>query len=361
MDTQLVAGRNADPERPDEFVADRSFVAQHHAHLGDRFPVRFWTWDQVMHSEGYVKLPTGPEIEAVLVGIVAGNNAISYVCTGEDSNQILWMTPDQQGILFGTKAGEWLISAPSAGPLAPTNIKAVRVTKIGCANIEPKRAEHTLLFVQKFNRKIMEYFADVFSGKFTAPNLSERAKHLTVTGIAEFAYQQELAPTVWCRRTDGALIGATYKRDTLTTSQGPTIIGWHRHVLGSGRIIESLCVGPSVNGNLDTLSMITNNQSTGIRHIETMTDLLDEGFALIDCWFVDGGIIPSSTVVQAAPTGGPLGSLLINGLWVHNTRTVTAWIGGLDCGDLESTQAESVGDLGGRGCNVDEVMEPGDE
>ena len=70
LDTQLVAGRQADPDQPDEFVADRSFVAQHHAHLGDRFPVTFWTWDQVMRGEGYVKPPTGPEIEAVLVGIL---------------------------------------------------------------------------------------------------------------------------------------------------------------------------------------------------------------------------------------------------------------------------------------------------
>jgi hypothetical protein len=70
MDTRLVAGRQADPDQPDEFVADRSFVAQHQAHLGDRFPVTFWTWDQVMRGEGYVKPPTGPEIEAVLVGIL---------------------------------------------------------------------------------------------------------------------------------------------------------------------------------------------------------------------------------------------------------------------------------------------------
>jgi hypothetical protein len=271
--------------------------------------------------------PTSPS------GTVSGNNAISYVCNGESVNQFLWMAPDQQGILCGTQAGEWLISAPSQGPIAPANIKAVRVTKIGCANAVPVRAEHTLLFIQRFGRKIMEYFADVYSGKFSAPNLSERAKHLTVAGIQEIAYQQELVPTLWARRADGALIGATYKRDTLTTSQGPNIIGWHRHALGSGRGLESMCVGPSQNGNLETLSMITNDPGTGIRHIEMMTDLLDENFALTDCWFVDNGIVPSSTVVQAGPTGGPYGSLLVNGLSVHNGKTVTAWIAGLDCGD----------------------------
>jgi hypothetical protein len=187
--------------------------------------------------------------------------------------------------------------------------------------------------VQRFNRKVMEYFADVFSGKFTAPNLSDRAKHLTVTGIAEIAYQQELAPILWGRRNDGGLVGATYKRDTLMTSQGPTIIGWHRHQLGSGRSVESICVGPSVDGNLDTTSMITNDPNSGIRHIEVMTDLLDEGFTLTDCWFLDNGIVPTSTSVQSAPTGGVNGSLLVNGLWPHNGKTVSAFIAGLDCGD----------------------------
>lgn len=274
-------------------------------------------------------------------GQVADDNAISYTCTGEDVNQFLWMKTDQQGILAGTKAGEWLISAPTPGRLAPNNIKAVRVTKIGGANIEPHRTEHTLVFVQKFGRKIMEYFADVFSGKFTAPNLSERAKHLTVKGIAEIAYQQELVPVIWARRTDGALIGATYKRDALTTSQGPNIIGWHRHALGSGRRVESLCVGPSANGLLDTIAMITSDPNTGIRHVEMMTDLLDEGFALADCWFLDGGIVPSSTAPATVivsnpvlPTDRPYGGLVLNGLNAHNGKTVTAFIAGLDCGDF---------------------------
>jgi hypothetical protein len=266
-------------------------------------------------------------------GTVSDDNGISYICDGPDVNEFLWMEPDQQGILFGTQAGEWLISAPGPGALTPTNIQAVRVTKVGCADIEPRRAEHTLLFVQRYTRKIMEYFADVFSGKFSAPNLSERAKHLTVGGIAEIAYQQELAPILWQRRADGVLVGATYKRDTLTTSQGPNIIGYHRHQLGSGRLVESLCVGPSFDGNLDTLSMVTNDPLVNIRHIELMSDLLDEGFALTDCRFLDNAIIPSSTVVQAGPTGGPYGSLLVNGLWDHNGKKVTAFIAGLDCGD----------------------------
>ena len=278
--------------------------------------------------------PTAPD------GTVSDNNSISYICDGEDSNQFLWMKSDQQGVIAGTQAGEWLISAPAAGAMSPTNIKAVRVTRIGCANAEPRRTEHTLIVIQKFARKLVEFFADVFSGKYTAPNLSERAKHLTVNGIAEIAYQQELAPTLWSRLNVGGLIGAIYKRDTLMTSQGPTMIGWFRTQLGSGRLVESISVGPSAGGNLENLSMITNDPNTGIRHVELMTDLLDEGFALPNAWYLDDAIIPSSTSAAAVVMHNPLqagdtpyGGLVLNGLWDHNGKTVTAFIAGLDCGD----------------------------
>src|SRR5262245_47915931 len=73
--------------------------------------------------------PTDP------AGNVAASSAISYTFNAPDANAIFWMEPDQQGILCGTGAGEWLVVAPSAGGITPFNIDARRITKIGCANI----------------------------------------------------------------------------------------------------------------------------------------------------------------------------------------------------------------------------------
>lgn len=270
-------------------------------------------------------------------GVVADNNAITAVFDGPDVNTIFWMTPDQQGIIAGTQAGEWLVSPAGPGAMSPTNIAARRVTKIGCANIEPKRTEHTLALVQKFGRKIMEYFADVQSGKFTAPNLSVYSKHLTAGDIQEIAYQQELAPIIWWRTGGGLLRGMTYKRDTLATAQGPTFIAAHRHLLGSGRTVASLAVGASVNGNVDSLYMVTAD-SNGVYHVEMMTNLLDEGFTIADVWFVDDGIVPSSFTISSASTGpAPYGGITLNGLWAHNGETVSAYLIGLDCGDFTVT------------------------
>ena len=266
-------------------------------------------------------------------GNVTAANAIDYTFNAPDANPILWMVPDLQGVLCGTLAGEWIVQAPTSGGISPTNVVARRATTIGCANIEPRRAEHTIIVVQRFLRKIVEYFADVFSGKFTAPNLTKDAKQLTPGNIQEIAYQQELAPIVWVRVSNN-LIGTTYKRDTLMTSSGPTINGWHQHTLGSGRQVESMIVGSSVNGTLDALMTVSNDPAKNVRFVEVLSPILDEGDLQSAAQYLDAGIVPSSfTYVAADPVTNPYGALTLNGLWPLNGYTVTAWLGGLDCGD----------------------------
>lgn len=267
-------------------------------------------------------------------GNVLASSGIAYTFNAPDANPIFWMQPDLQGLICGTKAGEWLVQAPTTGPISATNIAARRITGIGAANIEPRRTEQTTVFVQKYGRKLMEYFADAYSGKFTAPNLSLSAKHLTRGGISEIAYQQELAPTLWYS-VGGALRGCTYKRDAIITGQAPTIVGHHRHTLGSSRTIESMAVGPSVGGDVDALTIVTKGADDDIRHVEVLTDILDEDATLDEAWYLDNSVEPSSSSEAAATDDMPFGGLTLNGLWHLNGHEVTAWLGGLDCGDYE--------------------------
>jgi hypothetical protein len=266
-------------------------------------------------------------------GQVLASSAISYKLNSDSVNPIFWFQPDLQGIIIGTQAGEWLVQAPTSGPITAINIAARRVTKIGCANIEPRRTEHTNVFVQRYGQKLMEYFADVYSGKFSAPNIADKAQHITHIGIAELAYAQAVTPIIWGRDTTGKLFGVTYKRDTLTTAQGPTFAAWHRHTLGSGRVVESICSGPSTGGNLDALTIVSNDPVTNIRHVEVMTDTLDEISALTTAWFLDDSVAPTSTSTTNVPAGGsPYGGMTINGLWHLNGKTVQIFAGGLDLG-----------------------------
>lgn len=267
-------------------------------------------------------------------GNVADSNAISETINADSTNPLFWMIPDLQGILIGTQAGEFLLQAPTSGSISPSNITSRRTTRIGSSNIEPRRTEHTIAFVKRYGRKLMEYFADVYSGKFSAPNLAERAQHIPRSGILELAYTEGMTPILWGRNADGSLFGITYKRDALTTSQGPTFAAWHSHELGSGRTVESICSGPSVNGNLDSLTIVSNDASSNVRHVEVLTDTSDELTAMADWFYLDDAVNPTSISSTETPSdGAPYGGLTINGLWHLNGKTVQVFAGGCDCGD----------------------------
>lgn len=273
-------------------------------------------------------------------GSVSDDRAIDYSFNAPDVNPIFWMSPESQGIFCGTQAGEWLIQATTLNsPLSPTNIQAHRYTRNGCANIEPRRTEHTLIVVQRFKRDLLEFFADVFSGKYSAQDIIHKAKVLTKAFIAEVAYQQQLSPIVWARMNDGSLAGVTYKRDSLLSSQEPTFAAAHRHALGSGRIVESITTSATTDGNLDALTMVTNSTTDNVRHVEIMQPLWEEGNAPNSGWFLDDAIQPTSVApTSVSSPGAPYGGVTLGGLWHLVGKTVQVSINGIDCGMQEGGQ-----------------------
>lgn len=275
-------------------------------------------------------------------GSVSDNCGISYIFNAPDINPIFWMSPDQLGIVCGTQAGEWLVQASNNNnPLSPTNIQAHRMTTNRCANIEPRRAPLTLMVVHNMQRMILEYFSDVFSGKFGAKQITLNTQHLTHALVEELAFQRELAPVLWARCRDGSLIGCTYKRESLVSSQDPDYAGWHRHELGSGRTVESLCTGSNVDATADTLYMVTTDAG-GIRHVEMLNDLFEEGDDPNNAWHLDDAVFPTSHTSDVTPiVGAPYGGLTLNGLWHLNGKTVSVWAGGLDCGDFTVTNGST--------------------
>lgn len=260
-------------------------------------------------------------------GTVLDSSAISAVFNASDVNPIFWLSQDQLGIVAGTQAGGWLVQATNNNnPLTPSTIQAHRYDRIGYANIEPKRADRTLILVQRYGRKLYEYFADVFSGKFSAQNVTWAARHLTKSGIAEIAYQQELTPIIWTRCTDGTWFGITYKRESLVSSNPPNFQAPHRHTLGSGRVVESIMVGAGSDNATDALTMVTNDLGSGIRHVEILTPIFDEGSAETSAWFLDDAVAPTAVVAGSS-------NCVLYGLWHLNGFIATVFAGGIDCGD----------------------------
>lgn len=264
-------------------------------------------------------------------GTVADNNAIAYVFNSSEKNAIFWMEPEQQGIVCGTNGGEWLVQASANNNvLTPTSIQAHRVTKYGAANVLPKRTGMTTVFVHKFRMQLYEFLSDAFSGRYFGKSLSEKAKHLTIGRVEELAYQQELSPILWVRLVTNALRGVTYRRVSQSSSTSPEYTGWHQHELGSERQVESICVGPSVDGVIDALAVVTNDPTDGIRHVEIATNLFGEKSPITEAFFLDNAIVPScgETVTIEGKQ-----HIRFHGLWHLESKKVTVFAAGLDCGE----------------------------
>ena len=212
--------------------------------------------------------------------------------------------------------------------LTPANTKADLVTSYGCANVEPKKTGLTTVFVQKYGRKVQEYLSDIFSGRFYSPNASQNAQHLTKGGVQELAYEDGLENIVWARTGLGKLIGCTYNRITLSSTAEPLYQGWHQHQLGSGQMVDSICVGPSDNGELKSLAIVAHD-SSNVYHVQVARPLFDEEASMTDAWFLDDATVP---VCGLTTTVGGITGLTFHGLKYLKGKQVDIFCAGLDLG-----------------------------
>jgi hypothetical protein len=280
--------------------------------------------------------PTGPD------GTVADDNGISATIDATDINSIFWMLPSEAGIVLGTPGGEWLIQASQlSDPLTPTSVQAHRRTKFGCSDVLPVDTPLAILFIQRYNRKIVEYLADAYSGKYSGSNLTAKARHLMANGVEELAYIAESTPMVWARLPNGSLAASTYKRESPFSSQAPTMNGWHRHHLANGRKVTSIAAGPSMDGGAtDTLTLISWDSSAGFsggHQVELLTPVYAEGDDLDDAWFLDSAVQPTGAQITEV---GPDTFIVLYGLGPLEGEEVTLWGAGFDLGEFTVTDGK---------------------
>lgn len=267
-------------------------------------------------------------------GSVGDASAISGVVKANENNPIQWLAADDAGLIFGTSSSTWKIKASNLDdPLTPTSSTPRRLTKYGSAlGIQPLLAHKMHIFVQRMQRKVIELgHPGAESGSlYTAiqqSNLSLTGSHLSVGGIAELAWTPEPKPFIWARTVDGRLLGITYIREG-----DKLVAGWHKHPLGTGRVVESISAGPSTDGLTDRLWIVTNDPITNVRWVEMLTDVFDDNKLDYQTFFVDAGNTPFSAKIATTAIDG-FDGVRAWGFWSLNGKTVSAAFGGVDAGD----------------------------
>ncbi len=271
-------------------------------------------------------------------GTVTDACAIEAAANADENNTILWMVSDQSGVIFGTKAGEWLIHATTLDePLTPSSIQMRRFSKYGCAPIEPARANRELIFVQRQQRKLLElgYYPYGEVAGYYAPNMTKFVEALTVSGIAEVRWQADQVPIVWTRFNDGSFAGVTYKHAPSSgMGTADTFTAWHGpHTLGSGRSVNSISTGPDWTTLNQSLYMTTS--AVGAKHwVEALTPQFDDALPNWAACFMDASINPVSSLGTIVGGGNytPTGITFYGYIYAAG-KTVSVFLGGLYLGD----------------------------
>jgi len=256
------------------------------------------------------------------------SDAVQFTLRGRKVNLIRWIEP-RDYLMIGTVGSEWRLGPEDIGsPLTPLNVVAKQVTTKVVADIMPVTVDGSTLFVQRNGRKIRELafdFAKGESGGYTAPDLTQLAKDLTVGGINDIAYQQEPFQTLWVAVTGGNLIGLTYLREQ-------NVIAWHEHPMDNGEV-ESLATIPG-DGYDEVWAIIkrTINGST-VRYVEVMEKVFEDSAATyasnkgLNAFFVDSGItyngVSTTTITGLDHLEGEEVAVLADGA-IQSNKTVSS-------------------------------------
>lgn len=203
---------------------------------------------------------------------ITDDMGISIQVPQEDPIQ--WLQ-DGQAIVAGSASNETLIAEtnPSA-PFSPTNVATRPGTTYGSRGIQAVSigAGPGVVFVQATGYKLRMIRFNFYVNTYDGPEVSAMADEIMLPNVTQAAYQKEPDGVLWFVRSDGVLIGVTYKIE----SQGigideERVIAWHEHPMTNGSV-ESICSIPAPDGTQDDLWMIVNRTINGVtkRYVELM-------------------------------------------------------------------------------------------
>jgi hypothetical protein len=231
----------------------------------------------VFHEQRLIMAGTNAEPQAVwgskindYENYTIGTNdddAFKYTIATDKVNQIRWLTSGKV-LGCGTVGAEFSIgSTDLKESITPTNVRVLRETTHGSADVSPVQVESSVLFVQRARRKVREFVYDYQADGYIAPDVTILAEHILRKGdgLVDLAYQEEPDSNVWGVRKDGQCV-------TLTFQKAQEVAGWGRQILGgTDAVVESVAVIPSEDEDQVWLCVKRTINGVARRYIEYLT------------------------------------------------------------------------------------------
>ncbi len=214
------------------------------------------------------------------------NDADSFILTLPTANRGKWL--GSLGTLAAGDGGlEWRIKAPLDEALTPTNWDMKKQTAHGSADIQSVEVGSVLLFIDSVGRKIREFTFSEADQKYTAPDLTSLAEHITVSGIVSIAHQKNPDSMLWCVLKNGKLITLSYEREQ-------NVVAWARHPMDG--LVQSVAVIPASGEDEVWISIVRAVNGDNKVYIEKFgSRILDSRKE--NSFFVDSGIIYTGAAI----------------------------------------------------------------
>jgi len=208
------------------------------------------------------------------------SDAITARLTSRQANTILHLVP-LNDLLALTSGAEWLInSGGDVGPITPGNIDYRVQGNSGSSRVRPAVTNNSVLYAQNRGGRVREINFSWENQAYKTADVSLMAPHLfDGFTILSMAFARSPNPTLWCVRSDGALLGMTYIPEH-------QVIAWHQHVTDG--FFESVAVIPE--GDDDALYAVIQRvvPAGSKRYIERQHER--QFASLADSFIVDSGL-----------------------------------------------------------------------
>lgn len=187
--------------------------------------------------------------------------AFTLVGNNNQTNQISFVV-SSRNLLVMTHGGEYSMQSGVDKPITPTNVQIKPQSPHGVSKVKPVQVGKETLFAQRAGRKLRAMGYRYDEDGYKSPDITTLAEHITATGIASMALQQEPDPVIWIALNNGRLISVTLDRDV-------DVIAWNSHETDGA--VESVATIPS--GDTEQVWLIVRRRlgnGSIVRYVERM-------------------------------------------------------------------------------------------
>lgn len=197
----------------------------------------------------------------------ADSDACSFTVASDEANPITFLAADKVMLVL-TFGGEFTMQGGVERPITPSNVQIKPQTRHGSALVRPVSVGNDCVFVQRAGLKVRAMSYEFARDKYTSPDITVLAEHITRSGIVSMAWQQEPDRLLWLVLGDGTLVSCTLDRDPAVS-----VTAWARHYTEGA--VESVACMPA--GDFDQVWISVRRTVNGA--ITRYVEYLDTSFA----------------------------------------------------------------------------------